>query len=483
MWGRCWLTLVFWAVLGGCAEETHHAPPPACTPNCQGRTCGSDGCGGTCGSCLLGETCTLAGACTSVCLADCTGRQCGDDGCGGSCGTCQAPNPFCAPTNRCVDCLPNCEGRQCGDDGCGGSCGACTTPFVCTATVGTCRCVGSCVGRECGDNGCGASCGGCDVGEICNATGTCEICTPNCTGRECGDDGCGGTCGAGCGNGEICNAAGQCVNCTPSCGDNECGDDGCGGSCGTCLSNVGATLSCTASGICRCPLEACVPDCTGQACGDDGCGGSCGECKGGQVCAYDRTTNPLWQCAAYAGPDPSATFFVTSRATWLSGGNFGGLAGADAICQQRATEVGLGGKTWRAYLSVAGTPARGRIGNGPWRNVRGQTIVSAGCGANCLTELHQNGVRAELALTELGTQVDWRNEHDLYTGSDGDGQPNGLDCAGWTSAEETTLAQVGHVDGVRPPNPSSWNSAHTTGCDAVAIACTAGRGLLYCFSP
>src|SRR4051794_36977275 len=26
-------------------------PPPTCTPNCTGRICGDDGCGGSCGTC------------------------------------------------------------------------------------------------------------------------------------------------------------------------------------------------------------------------------------------------------------------------------------------------------------------------------------------------------------------------------------------------------------------------------------------------
>ena len=39
------------------------APDAACKPDCVGRACGNDGCGGTCGPCLLGETCSAQGAC------------------------------------------------------------------------------------------------------------------------------------------------------------------------------------------------------------------------------------------------------------------------------------------------------------------------------------------------------------------------------------------------------------------------------------
>src|SRR3954464_13634202 len=85
---------------------------------------------------------------------------------------------------------------------------------------------------------------------------------------------------------------------------------------------------------------------------------------------------------------PTIRFFVTS-ATSVTG-NLGGLRGAGALCQSLATAVGVGAKTWRAYLSVESdadngnraTDARSRIGNGPWVNANGITVA-----AN-VTELH-----------------------------------------------------------------------------------------------
>src|SRR5262249_62332412 len=64
---------------------------------------------------------------------------------------------------------------------------------------------------------------------------------------------------------------------------------------------------------------------------------------------------------------PNTTFFVTSAGPG-KGGDLGGLAGADAHCQQLATTIGAGGKTWHAYLSSNGAlqggsvNARDRIG-------------------------------------------------------------------------------------------------------------------------
>jgi hypothetical protein len=58
-----------------------------CTPDCTGKECGDDGCGGSCGTCPGEESC-VSGVCIPGCTPDCTGKECGDDGCGGSCGTC-----------------------------------------------------------------------------------------------------------------------------------------------------------------------------------------------------------------------------------------------------------------------------------------------------------------------------------------------------------------------------------------------------------
>ena len=79
---------------------------------------------------------------TDACVPDCAGKQCGDDGCGGSCGVCSPDCPLNAKceAGQCLElCAPNCAGRFCGDDGCGCSCGTCGDPTkpICDST-GTC---------------------------------------------------------------------------------------------------------------------------------------------------------------------------------------------------------------------------------------------------------------------------------------------------------------------------------------------------------
>lgn len=97
-----------------------------CSPQCEGKVCGPDGCGDSCGECPEGVACD-AGLC-GECTPQCEGLECGDDGCGGSCGVCEGgqgcSEGLCA-------CVPECAGKECGGDGCGGACGICLGDFSC----------------------------------------------------------------------------------------------------------------------------------------------------------------------------------------------------------------------------------------------------------------------------------------------------------------------------------------------------------------
>jgi hypothetical protein len=97
-------------------------------------------------------------------------------------------------------------------------------------------------------------------------------CIPDCgDDQQCGKDGCGGTCGE-CDPGESCSEDGYCrATCTPDCNEKDCGDDGCSGSCGICDDDIDCIdFEC---------VVACVPECEGKQCGENGCGGDCGICK------------------------------------------------------------------------------------------------------------------------------------------------------------------------------------------------------------
>ena len=262
----------------------HPRECPSCTPDCSGKECGDDGCGGSCGTCATDKTCDNE-KCVRDCQPDCSGKECGDDGCGGSCGTCQqdetCTNGSCVP-----NCTPDCTGKECGDDGCGSTCGTCPANHDCIN--GKCECRKQCAGRQCGPDGCGGSCGSCANGSICTFNGLC--CQPDCTGKECGGNGCDGQCGT-CQSGYSC-VGNKCVGGAPSgwicTGTKYRAADGCDCNCGVydpdCDSQPVPAYNCPPNNVCTKEGACCQPDCTDKECGDDGCGGNCGTCSDGYIC-------------------------------------------------------------------------------------------------------------------------------------------------------------------------------------------------------
>jgi hypothetical protein len=197
--------------------------------------------------------------------------------------------------------------------------------------------------------------------------------------------------------------------------------------------------------------------------------------------------------------DDSMSFFLASRGSG-DGGNFGGIAGADALCETlaAAADPALAAKTWRAYLSTSTENARDRIGAGPWRNAAGVII------ANNVEELHDQaagGASEEnyplndinTPLREDGTPLPPQPVlHDIITGSNLDGTVSASGtCSDWTSNMGTT--RNGHSNRAGGgQNPSSWNSAHDTACGEPnppgsnfqqgTVSQGGGIGAIYCFA-
>ncbi len=229
-------------IAGDALDEELLTPDQSCTPQSCGdldKECGqwNNGCGGVvhCGECQTfpNSFCSDSGQCD--CSPDCEGKECGMDLCGGSCGECPA-------FHQCQDftCVsqPGCGNGVC-EEGLGEDCSACAADCGCVEPQvcweGACCSASDCnaLGKECGQwpDGCGgeAQCGTCTGQDTC-VNGQC-VCQQACGGKECGGDGCGGTCGTCAGQDTCVN--GQCV-CQPACGGKVCGDDGCGGTCGSC---------------------------------------------------------------------------------------------------------------------------------------------------------------------------------------------------------------------------------------------------------
>lgn len=210
-----------------------------CKPACEGKQCGSDGCGGSCGICPGGVDCE-EGLCTGTCKEECgpAGTMaCADDGIqecgqfdGDGCLEWSEVRP-CPGFGHCEGgaclCVPDCADRECGYDGCSGSCGVCKEGTQCVDY----QCKGGCV-DECPEAG----------DAHCTETGR----------VECGDH-----------DDDGCLEWSEEQNCAGPCVDGEC---------------------------------QCEPDCVGKDCGPDGCGAQCGTCPPGQACKESKCTSGTTEC-------------------------------------------------------------------------------------------------------------------------------------------------------------------------------------------
>jgi hypothetical protein len=281
----------------------------ACEPDCEGRLCGGDGCGGSCGDCADGEACASSvGECRSADQA----------------GSCAAPFPLVGEgeallgdhvvegdtTNALHQVVPACNNTstavehvyvftvasQVGYDF--RSYGYDTVIHLRREDEGTpasdCTDDSPLATLNCADDSAPPGDYGSRIDGLLDP-GTYylivdgfdnsqfgpyqltarfrDACQPHCDGIFCGDDGCGHDCGP-CGEGEICADA-RCRPdpCVPSCDGHECGSDGCGGECGQCADGtlcVTATQTCQAFPECDHHAPTCEPGCgAGEFCGVD----------------------------------------------------------------------------------------------------------------------------------------------------------------------------------------------------------------------
>jgi hypothetical protein len=193
-------------------------------------------------------------------------------------------------------------------------------------------------------------------------------------------------------------------------------------------------------------------------------------------------------CAAVTEPasaqKQSMGFFVSSTGSGM-GGNLGGLAGADKLCQALGAKAGVGNRKWQAYLSTSNPDvhARDRIGSGPWYNAKGVLIASS------VADLHSDkaNINNDTALDEQGRPINSQgapNRHDILTGSTTEGRATTMTCQNWTSSAADQTGTLGHHDRLTFGKPGSpWNSAHPSkGCSQENLVATGGAGLIYCFA-
>jgi hypothetical protein len=175
--------------------------------------------------------------------------------------------------------------------------------------------------------------------------------------------------------GALCDGAGSCVECL---GDQHCVNE-------PCINNLcGATLpdgeACSGGNECQ------SGHCTDGVCCATACGGLCEACVATKTCGDDGVCAPI-----VSGTDPDAECSgqtnVCFAGSCLTGkvvfttsvnynGNFGGLAGADAICQMHASMGCLQG-TYMAWLSTSTATPLTRFTQStlPYRRVDGALVA------------------------------------------------------------------------------------------------------------
>lgn len=229
----CW---VFGADVQDCPTNEYCQFDECYCPNTQ--------CGDTC--CNTADYVCLGSAC---CLPNCDGKECGDDGCGGSCGTCPMDSPICDEGFCTDECIPDCvQGDQ--------------------------KCIGATGYKTCvQQSGCwkwSLLTFGCNANEVCAPSADNEcVCIPNCTGKDCGADGCGGSCGT-CPVGTACQNESQCV-CNIPINDPVCDLDS-----GTTYANECEAMLAGATNLDKGACPTCFDLCTAdelqnmEICGSDG---------------------------------------------------------------------------------------------------------------------------------------------------------------------------------------------------------------------
>jgi hypothetical protein len=309
---------------------------------------------------------------------------------------------------------------------------------ICQIDQGECV-VASCTDNARNGNESDTDCGGPDCPR-CPGGSRCE--TPSdCLNNECTDGRC---VSESCGNGQVdsgedCDDQGESATCNEDCTISACRDG---------VPNATAGEQCDDGNDSN--NDACTNECRLASCSDEfqnadeldvDCGGHCGprSCSQGQSCGGD-TDCDTDLCEQGRCTSPDKLVFVSSVGF---NGNMGGLAGADARCQDLAAAAGLPG-TYRAWLSTASESPSTRFvqSAGRYRLVNGTVI------ANNWTDLTDGTIGSAINVTELGTtppppsgSLCFGDTIGVWTATQAAGTPITFDsrCQDWTTTSGSSF--------------------------------------------
>ena len=143
-------------------------------------------------------------------------------------------------------------------------------------------------------------------------------------------------------------------------------------------------------------------------------------------------------------------------------GDFGGVTGADSLCNTAAQAATKGGQ-WTAWVSVTGMNAIDRISDvGPWYQEKNDStlVLTFRNRANLVVS-----PLARLYVDEQGRGSAFDNTRYYWTGTQAGGAASSTTCTNWTSAGAGSSGLVG-------PGTSNWSAGSPDSCSASwALVC------------
>ncbi len=158
-------------------------------------------------------------------------------------------------------------------------------------------------------------------------------------------------------------------------------------------------------------------------------------------------------------PVPVGTAFVRSASF---NGNLGGLAGADAKCQETADDGGFGG-VWTAWLSTSTVNAKDRIPDTVYRRLDNAVV------ANSKADLTDGSIAAPISVADDGSN--YIGGAGVWTGTTQSGlyDSSQNSCLDWTSPIFSNTGQLGNAAATN----REWTTNFLANCNS--------NLRLYCF--
>lgn len=165
---------------------------------------------------------------------------------------------------------------------------------------------------------------------------------------------------------------------------------------------------------------------------------------------------------ADSGTRDKLLFITHATFTGDFGGIFGGIAGADKMCQDAAIGAGLPG-VFRAWISDANTDAESRyLSDGPWREAGSGTIIFDNRAA---LRKSPNAVFRRDERGATGAPTSW------WTGTSQGGTRSSFNCGGWMNLSASSVGMIGTNENNQRQDWTDWATPVCNATNKFALLC------------